>query len=624
MRFSRWPLANKLLSIASAFLVLALGSIALTLWVTWQLEGGAAAVNEAGRMRMQSYRLAIVLSQPTPAAERRAGMEALDASLELLRTGDPSRPLFVPWNAETRGRFEAVRGQWGTLRDRWAQEGAAPPLQKVDAFVAEVDGFVGGIERELSAWTAMLRTVQLVLVGLAIASTLAFLYTGHVFVLEPLQRLYAAVTRVREGDLSVRVDLPSGDEFGHLAQGFDTMAEHLQGLYQQLEAKVAEKTVRLSVQRERLAALYEVSNFIAEADGLADLAEGFAKLVRRIARADAVAVRWSDEGNERYLMLASDGLPDALSRSEQCLPTAHCHCGQAALEATTRVIPIAAEPGTPGHCSRLGFRMLLSVPVSLHQRVIGEVDLFFLQPREVGEEERSLYDALAAHLASGMEGLRATALEREQAVAQERTLIAQELHDSIAQSLAFLKIQVALLREAMRQHDEARMAATVGEIEAGVRESNADVRELLLHFRTRPEGDDVLGALKVTLQKFEHQSGIPAQLRSFGHGVPLPADEQIQVLHIVQEALSNVRKHARASHVTLTVHQTPVWRFEVHDDGMGFDPRAERDQTHVGLRIMRERAGRIGAEVSLSSRPGAGTTVSVALPSHAAAEAEAA
>ena len=82
-----------------------------------------------------------------------------------------------------------------------------------------------------------------------------------------------------------------------------------------------------------------------------------------------------------------------------------------------------------------------------------------------------------------------------------------------------------------------------------------------------------------------------------GHGMPLSPDLQIQVLHIVQEALSNVRKHAKATRVWLDIQQQPQWRFEVRDDGVGFvDPRETGDETHVGLRIMAERAERIGAD----------------------------
>jgi two-component system nitrate/nitrite sensor histidine kinase NarX len=215
-----------------------------------------------------------------------------------------------------------------------------------------------------------------------------------------------------------------------------------------------------------------------------------------------------------------------------------------------------------------------------------------------------------------MESLRAAALDKEAAVAQERTLLAQELHDSIAQSLAFLKIQVGLLRQAMKRHDEAALQRSANELETGVRECYGDVRELLLHFRTRTSEEDIATALRSTLQKFEHQSGLQTELRMNGHGVPLPADVQIQVLHVLQEALSNIRKHAHASRVVLLVEQSPVWRFQVTDDGCGFDPQASRGETHVGLRIMRERAGRVGAAVDIASAPGEGTCVTLTLNRH--------
>ena len=153
------------------------------------------------------------------------------------------------------------------------------------------------------------------------------------------------------------------------------------------------------------------------------------------------------------------------------------------------------------------------------------------------------------------------------------------------------------------------------EIDIGVRESYGDVRELLLHFRTRANAEDIEPALQTTLRKFEHQSGLKAIMQMQGHGIALAPDLQIQVLHILQEALSNVRKHARATTVWLDVAQQPQWRFEVRDDGVGFagDGRSP-DETHVGMRIMAERAERIGAAIEVLSRPGHGTSVVLTLP----------
>jgi two-component system, NarL family, nitrate/nitrite sensor histidine kinase NarX len=613
-----WTLTAKLDPSGISFLVLALASIGLTLWVTWNLEGGAAAVNEAGRMRMQTYRMALEVSGASDPEAALVLARSFDESLALLRAGDPSRPLFVPWSALSRERFERVNDSWRELRGRWLRTRPTPAAAARDAreFVALVDGFVAAIESQIARWTSILQMVQLAMMALAIGSAVVMLYAGYLFVLNPLARLQRGLTAVRQGDLSTRVEVDSSDEFGLLSVGFNDMARTLQSLYGRLEEKVREKTARLEIKRQRLADLYEVSAFMARASGLDELARGFVRQVRRVAKADAAVVRWSDEGNQRYVMLASDGLPQNMVEAGACLDTGKCHCGQPRDSAAIRVVPVRLEPSAPmDHCRRAGFRTMVSVPVKLHERVLGEVDLFFRSGVELDAEERDLLDTLASHLASAMESLRAAALEREAAVAQERSLLAQELHDSIAQSLAFLKIQAQLLRDAMRRNDTAAMGRVIGELDAGVRESYADVRELLVHFRTRTSDEDIEPALRTTLSKFEHQTGLSARLEMEGHGVALAPDVQVQVLHIIQEALSNVRKHSHAREVTLRVSSGSSWSFEVHDDGLGFAPDdASANETSVGLRIMQERAERIGATVQVRSAPGAGCSVILELP----------
>lgn len=612
-------LATKLGAIGAVLMVMAMASIGLTFWVTWQLEGGAAAVNEAGRMRMQTWRLAQSLPNHDD-ARLQAQLAQFEQTLGLLRSGDPARPLFVPRDLRSQAAFERVQQAWTVLRGAWGQPSppsATAAAAQAEAFVAQVDAFVSAIESQLARWTTLLNSFQFVMMALAIGSAVTLLYAAYLFVFNPLARLQAGLERMGAGDLTARVEVGSADEFGALAQGFNQMAATLQGLYQNLEARVQEKTLRLEQQHARLAALYEAAAFVARASSLDELAQGFARQVRRVARADASAVRWSDETNQRYLLLASDCLPQALVDAEQCVPTGDCCCGQPKAQAETRVIPIRPESGTGrmGHCHDAGFETIVGVPVRLQDRLVGELNLFYRGPSVLADDDRALLETLASHLAGAIEGLRAEALERETAVAEERGLLARELHDSIAQSLAFLKIQVGLLRGALKRQDAALVERVLGELDAGVHESLSDVRELLVHFRTRTNTEDITPALQTTLRKFEHQSGLKTHLQVEGHGLPLGADVQVQVLHVVQEALSNVRKHAQASAVWVEVQQAPQWRVEVRDDGRGFagEPDAD-DETHVGLRIMRERARGIGATVDVSSVPGSGTCVVLTLP----------
>ncbi|GAB4550209.1 MAG: type IV pili methyl-accepting chemotaxis transducer N-terminal domain-containing protein [Rhizobacter sp.] len=616
-----WSLGARLVLAATPFLLLSLLLMALTLWVSWQLDGGAAAVNEAGRMRMQAYRMSLSVSTGDAEALARQA-ESFDKSLAVLREGDPERPLFVPWDDAVLSHFASVEQDWAAFRQRWvgAPVGSLQGLPEETArFSDHIDAFVADIELTMSHWTRQLHLLELLAMALALLGATVLLYVGYVLVLEPVRLLKDATEKIQHGDFGARVDLLRSDEFGTLAEGFNRMAEHLQSMYRGLEAKVAEKTALVEEKRERMEALYDVTSLVAKATTLQELADGFTQRVSRVARADGVALRWSDETNRRYLLLASQGLPESMREGELCVMAGDCHCGAPQAPSGARVIPIhSMDDSAMKHCAHAGFEAVVSVPIRLHDRLMGELNLFYHAHVNPSEAERSLLEALAAHLASGMENLRLSALAKEAAVSQERTFIARELHDSIAQSLAFLKIQVQLMRDALASGDAASVDKTLGEIDVGVRESYGDVRELLMHFRTRTNTEDIEPALATTLRKFEHQSGIGAELSMRGNGMPLSPDLQVQVLHIVQEALSNVRKHAGAHHVWLDVQQHPVWRFQVRDDGQGFATDGPAPgETHVGLRIMGERAQRIGARLEVVSEPGHGTSVTLTLPASA-------
>ncbi len=613
-------LSTKLMRIGAALLIVALTSISLTLWVTWHLEGGAAAVNEAGRMRMQTWRLVSAVQADIPAAERMSLIQQFDESLALLRNGDPSRPLFVPRDDEVAARFDQVQAIWTARRSQWLAFSPSTHQDIIPAtteFVAAIDQLVMAIEQQLSRLTAILNLFQLVMVALAIGGAVVMIYTGYQYVINPLARLQQGLRKVEVGDFSTRIEVDTNDEFGQVAGGFNRMATRLQSLYGSLEEQVEVKTRHIETQRAKIESLYEVSAFLASANTIEELSKGFAKRIRTVMKADAVAVRWSDEANQRYLMLASDCFPQDMVDEERSLLAGACACGNLAPDARTRVIPIVSHDEAPvRHCTRAGYESLVSVPIRLQQRLIGEIDLFFRSAVTLRSDEVELLDALASHLASALEGLRAAALEREAAVGEERALLARELHDSIAQSLAFLKIQVQLLRTASQKEKTEQVQTALDELDTGLRESINDVRELLVHFRTRTNTDDIERALQETLQKFKHQTGLPTLLQVKGEGLPLPADVQVQVLHVVQEALSNVRKHAGATHVSLEVVKGERWRFVVRDNGIGFVTQARQGESHVGMKIMQERAARIGADVSIASEVGTGTVVTLILPAH--------
>jgi two-component system nitrate/nitrite sensor histidine kinase NarX len=625
----RWSLGAKLALTCLPFVLVGLVLTGFTLWVSWQLDGGAAAVNEAGRLRMQAYRLAWTSVWDGEGLERRQMLQGFDRSIALLERGDVERPLFVPWDAEVRRDFSGMQSAWQRLRQMQEPGPLRPRPEQIDQataeLVARIDQLVSAVERHIARYTAVMHLLQISLLLLGLVAAAVLMVVGYRYVLEPVADLKQAVASLRGGDLAVRVEPATSDELGALAVGFNEMAERLQASYAGLEARVSHKTAELEDQRTRLQALYDISLLLSHTGNLQELAAGFCARLRHLARADAAALRWADVRQGQFVLLAGDGLPAGMASEEHCIRADECLCGHLADAPDTRVIPIRALPDARRrHCELAGWATVVALPIRAQDRLLAELNLFFAAQTDLSAPDRVLFETACSHLATAMESLRLQALEKEAAVAEERGLLARELHDSIAQSLASLHIQAQLMRRAMARDDRPRMSEVLAEIELGLQESHGDVRELLVHFRTRTNTEDIEAALQVTLSKFERQSGVPATLTVHGYGLPLPSDVQVQALHVVQEALSNVRKHAQATHVRLDVWKQPVWRFQVRDDGLGFnapggDAGSPDGDTHVGLHIMRERAQRMGARLELSTEPGQGTTMTLTLAQAAGA-----
>jgi two-component system nitrate/nitrite sensor histidine kinase NarX len=254
--------------------------------------------------------------------------------------------------------------------------------------------------------------------------------------------------------------------------------------------------------------------------------------------------------------------------------------------------------------------------IHARQQHLGFFNLHFRQPKTFDDRERALLETLGQLLGVAIENLRLGEREREIAVSEERNLMAQGLHDSIAQGLNYLNLQVQMLDQSLAQGAIEDVAAIVPALRTGVQESYADVRELLLNFRSGLVEGDLLGSLQNAVEKFRRQTGIAAELIADKDGAPFPREQQLQLLFIVQEALSNVRKHAQASQVRIELQDRQDFTLTIADNGRGFDPAVQREDSdsHVGIHIMRERAQRIAATLEVHSTSRSGTTVMLHLP----------
>lgn len=232
-------------------------------------------------------------------------------------------------------------------------------------------------------------------------------------------------------------------------------------------------------------------------------------------------------------------------------------------------------------------------------------------------EDALLLDMYAVAAAAAIQN--AERLEEAQRLAtiEERERIARDLHDDLGQLLGFLTAKVQAARELVGGGRPAEASAELTELESAARDLSAQVREAILGLRTPAESDRPLPqAIERYVAELEIQSGLRVELEAAPDaGASLPGPTRYQALRIVQEALSNVRRHAHAARASVSLSERDgVLEIVVRDEGVGFDPSAAARSGRFGLKTMRERARSLGGTLEVRSAPGAGTTVIATIP----------
>jgi signal transduction histidine kinase len=208
---------------------------------------------------------------------------------------------------------------------------------------------------------------------------------------------------------------------------------------------------------------------------------------------------------------------------------------------------------------------------------------------------------------------------RYEATLEERERLAREMHDSLAQALGYLKMKASMTDELLSggQIDEAQV--NLREVKEIAGETYFDVRETIFGLRnTSAKGSQFLPGLEEYLDKYRLHYGLQVHLAAEENCRPTFSPEtSIQLTRIIQEALTNVRKHADSTEATIRFARSDHhWRITVEDQGAGFDSRTTQTEgwRFLGLHIMQERAEGIGAELAVDSQPGCGTRVMIRVP----------
>jgi two-component system nitrate/nitrite sensor histidine kinase NarX len=579
---------------------------------SWMLaeatQGNGAAINVAGSLRMQSWRMALLQQQALQnnttfsqsslpeAIDRFEGDLLAEQIISVLPSEDSVAAQQVYQAIENRW-FEQIKQRLsgGTIAD------AEAVVMEMPAFVSLINDFVKHLEESTEAKIFALK----VILGAAVLGTILVvilsIYLLNSILVKPLNDLLRSTDEIRRGNLAVRTGLKGEDEIGQLGQAFDLMAEDLSLLCHDLEALVEQKTAELTRSNRSLDLLYRsiirlhgappghdiFSQVIKDAESVLDLGSGSLCLKEDAAdRGQLITTRPIESGSSMCIKYAND-------------------CGKCQSSKTKRLDDLPDG----GH--------ILSLPLLDSQKRYGSLAIDIPPDTQMEEWQAQLLEALSHHISVTIAAEQRSEQYRRVALLEERAVIARELHDSLAQSLAYMRIQLSRLRSSLNSPGDSEEAdEAMEELRDGLNSSYHQLRELLSTFRLQIKGADLGVAFAETTAEFADRGDLPIELEISTGSLILTPNEEIHLLQITREALSNVIKHAQASQawVSLQLQPDDTLQLLIEDNGIGIQKSAVTH--HYGMAIMEERARALHGTLQYLTRDGGGTRVLFNAPLH--------
>jgi len=602
MKLLQRSLVARIIASLLAISGMALISVTLTMAMSNSSRGDAAAINVAGSLRMTVYQMMWALQRleyaPDEASEEQ--LASLVASFDQ-RLNGTTLQLTIPADDshESRTQLEKLQTYWQhTLRPALETPSSATALDldtletMIVAMVNDIEVLVTNLEQRSESKVRLLGMMQvLFLVLIAIVVAIA-LYDVRYNLVVPLRQLMVLAREAAQRNFKQRSQLRGSDELALLGHTFNRMSAELATSYAALEDTVSRKKQELERSNQALRVMHDASRSLY--GGGNDLCSSAAPMLRELEKLLSVGpIRLSlnDPFDQREMPVLET---HSRTRPEYCRDQ-DCH----ACLIDPRPLELVAK--NQSQC--------LLLPISVGDTLLGTLEVWYPQER-LNDSTRRLLTMLADQLATAVYLQRRIEEQQHVTLINERTIIARELHDSLAQSLSYLKMQVARL-ERMQQKEATQEAqsAVFDELRTGLNSAYRQLRELLTTFRLKLEGPGLQFALRQTVEEFSQRMGVTVDL---DYDVPpylLNPNEEIHVLQIIREALANTHKHAQAHWAGVTVRFADARVLvRIEDDGIGLEDDISPPM-HYGLVIIRDRATTLNGELSIANRPTGGTGV---------------
>ena len=499
--------------------------------------------------------------------------------------------------------------------------------QPMQAYWQEVVGFVKSLPERIDCAKGLLFLFVVafgsLLLGLSIAGQLNFLIMFGTVVLAAIflyiwknyihtaQDIREWTQRIRAGDLRAQIEsLPKG-EFAETIQDLHFVGEMLQSLSRDAETQLQQHTNHMARKTQSLSMLYDVASSINISRNNEDLLSRFLHMMTEMVDARAAAVYLLKDIDQTEL-IAHIGADEALFEGQARLPIQKDIPSDGEESEHIKASVLACD--TPVCKLHFGQRdtSILAIPIQYRGKILGAYN-FYLDAANLNDSEdiEGLFASIGRHLGIAVEKSRLDEEATMLSIMRERTHIANELHDSLAQTLTSIRFQVRVLDETLHQGDEAQAWQELERIEASISEAHTEIRELIAHFRDPVANLSLTDSVEQVVERFRLANDeIHVFFQNEWALQALPQEMEFQVLRIIQEALTNIRKHSEANTVRIMMRGSDdgIYKVLIEDDGVGFDQPTSSGHSgeHIGLNIMQDRATRIGGHLAVESEPGEG------------------
>lgn len=571
-----------------AIVGLSLVTLLTSYWLSEKVNRDPEALNVAGSLRWQTYHIAIVATQDDP--------ERLEIAVQNLNQSwnHASFRRFAHSDTAIYTHFRQAQANWLEL-ERLLRSGSldtASFYQGVVAQVNYIDELVLLIQLDAERSVGQLRLVLVMALFFTVILAIIVLHWLRVRFEIPLIKLQQAARKIGQGDFTTRVELANNrDELGVLANTINKMSDTIGFMYGRLETRVDEQTHQLQRSHITLQLLYDISKRINEhALNYNDFRDTTRKLADVLDLNDLELCLLTDDGKSPYLQFQAaepDRDPCHATNCAECIRKDDC---------------ITVEDGIRQYY----------YPLSREQKRFGVMVARCRENQVLHDWQQQLLKSVSDQLALALSLKAEEDQVRRLAMVNERTVIARELHDSLAQALSYLKIQVTRLNKALAVKNEAIIEDVSRELREGLDSAYRQLRELLTTFRLKVDGGGLLNALETTVTQLQNQTEMEIQLDYRITGVPLEPHEEIHLLQMVREAAQNAMHHSEGSRVVIRLAHVPndaeKIELAVEDNGIGI-PNDPQKLNHYGLVIIKERGRHLGGDAEILRRAEGGTGV---------------